>query len=1088
MIKGSNQSSILTDISPKRNKTSLPPPQAQAPKAKTSLSSTKPQRNKKTLLSLNKFKKFEQQGNDRHLSVEKQIVDELLLVCGVIGSTEDPDSQRIVPVEDCLNWLQDLQRALRRDEDAYRPISLLLGQWKIVQQKLLPLVLSCRYDTPLVITIVKILVILTKPMSGNARNAGRLIIDTKSKNVEEAVIEEQIKLRNNAIAQANLLTEYKKLFVYHPSHRKKPSKKHQKKLSTSDPSSGGLLSIFVSLLTEPLSKTGMARSNEDHLTVELILHLFRNLLCAGEPLFKDAENVQESNKLHQELIALFDKELVLDIFLVLGQEMESRENIQYNLLLMEIMHHLLKSQDPTLVAQSVLNDKSTNFNSNTQAKNNPKFPASKRFQRPPSSKSNIGSLRDKLQKERQKLQAANSSRHSHFGGTLVIKKEGGDQQFVAATKEGFQNHSSNLSKVDAKRKTKKHQYFIGSGKPISAYYARTGTHSSTFYTGPASLRAQLVLHRFCSKFLARCYGPVMKSLKDEFRRDSSRLEEEDKITFFRIVWFFCQWRRVAVEEAESNSGSKHRKNDKESTSIGNLVFTMDVFTFNLVLTSLEFYMEHKKFKNLGQAVSLYTEMIRLLYSMRTSSDSMENIMAMGLMDNLFYKQDCLDKLPKLLSKWTPGTFTIDYLCDLMELTHMTLKTLEVNEKACSNAAEKGKKSRKKMGLEQEEPQDRVAMMKEKAAEFDSHVYLARKIISNQSVFMFTQLLSQYTFNAPRINNHIVAFFVRLCKFVVAKDDDFDYSEKETMKDEQKNNVTLEPMLFNIHLLNILNEVLNNDCLRNDKEYCTLISFGSTLVRHYARTCEKNPMLFVETLFRQSIPHRYCESLMNNYVSDELKMISEREVLLEQQYEGYVNDSDENNDDATSDFDNEIEIFGERKNQKQPLASQINAKNNKKDDESSDEEQEMEFDDVKEVVINASTENDANRWSDRRVFVPKRKSDIFESDENINQENESDPLDPEQTVRNNAIHSGAIQDTSESEESNSVKTSSLSAQRINQSPGVEETDPFSSPKLKRIKRAVFDESSDEEEFGDTQITILPSQGESKPNFDDSDEDE
>ena len=33
------------------------------------------------------------------------------------------------------------------------------------------------------------------------------------------VIEEQIKLRDNAIAQANLLTEYKKLFVYHPSHR-----------------------------------------------------------------------------------------------------------------------------------------------------------------------------------------------------------------------------------------------------------------------------------------------------------------------------------------------------------------------------------------------------------------------------------------------------------------------------------------------------------------------------------------------------------------------------------------------------------------------------------------------------------------------------------------------------------------------------------------------------------------------------------------------------------------------------------------------------------------------------------------------------
>ncbi len=124
--------------------------------------------------------------NNHHLSVDKNIVDELLLVCGVIGSTEDPSSQKIVPVEDCLNWLQDLQRALRRDEDAYRPISLLLGQWKVVQQKLLPLVLSCRYDTPLVLTIVKILVILTKPLSETAMNAGRLIIDTKNRNVDDA--------------------------------------------------------------------------------------------------------------------------------------------------------------------------------------------------------------------------------------------------------------------------------------------------------------------------------------------------------------------------------------------------------------------------------------------------------------------------------------------------------------------------------------------------------------------------------------------------------------------------------------------------------------------------------------------------------------------------------------------------------------------------------------------------------------------------------------------------------------------------------------------------------------------------------------
>ena len=39
-------------------------------------------------------------------------VNEILLVCGVIGSTVDHNFNKIVHVIDCLNWLQDLQRAL----------------------------------------------------------------------------------------------------------------------------------------------------------------------------------------------------------------------------------------------------------------------------------------------------------------------------------------------------------------------------------------------------------------------------------------------------------------------------------------------------------------------------------------------------------------------------------------------------------------------------------------------------------------------------------------------------------------------------------------------------------------------------------------------------------------------------------------------------------------------------------------------------------------------------------------------------------------------------------------------------------------
>ena len=199
------------------------------------------------------------------MTVDKGVVDELLLVCGVIGTTTKDDE--LVPVKDCLNWLQDLQRALRRDDDLYRPISLLLGRWRVVQQKLLPLAMTCRYDTAIVLTVVKILVILTKPLSENTKRAGRMIIDSKA---DPNVVQEQIKLRENALEQADMLLEYKRAVTHHMSH-------YKEKEGT------GLMSIFVSLLAEPLSKSGASRTEADHLTIELVLHLIRNLLLA-EPL------------------------------------------------------------------------------------------------------------------------------------------------------------------------------------------------------------------------------------------------------------------------------------------------------------------------------------------------------------------------------------------------------------------------------------------------------------------------------------------------------------------------------------------------------------------------------------------------------------------------------------------------------------------------------------------------------------------------------------------------------------------------------------------------------------------------------------
>ena len=39
-----------------------------------------------------------------------------------------------------------------------------------------------------------------------------------------------------------------------------------------------MLPIFVSLLTEPLARTGPSRNESDTLTIKIVLHLIRNLV------------------------------------------------------------------------------------------------------------------------------------------------------------------------------------------------------------------------------------------------------------------------------------------------------------------------------------------------------------------------------------------------------------------------------------------------------------------------------------------------------------------------------------------------------------------------------------------------------------------------------------------------------------------------------------------------------------------------------------------------------------------------------------------------------------------------------------------
>lgn len=97
-----------------------------------------------------------------------------------------------------MNLVNLVRRALRRDDDTMREICITISSWRVVQQKLVPLILECRDDSILVKTLIKIYVMLTMPLSKPAEEALMKPVNPKA---QGDVRDQQARKRENALAQ-----------------------------------------------------------------------------------------------------------------------------------------------------------------------------------------------------------------------------------------------------------------------------------------------------------------------------------------------------------------------------------------------------------------------------------------------------------------------------------------------------------------------------------------------------------------------------------------------------------------------------------------------------------------------------------------------------------------------------------------------------------------------------------------------------------------------------------------------------------------------------------------------------------------------
>jgi timeless len=485
------------------------------------------------------------------MEIEEPLINELLLVGAALGSTEAFTAEdgslveRFIRGENCLEWLQDLQRALRRDDEATRAVAIRLGNWRVVETKLLPLLLECRDDMELVVTLAKLFVMLTMPLGPTTRKWARFQVDARD--AAEMGGSEAAKRRAAARAQVQHLLNMKRAFV--------------------QVAGGEAIAALVGAMEEPLAR-GARRTEADTLVIELVLTLFRNLLCiedvcrglaaaGGEegPPGGVGDGVDDRH-LHQELLVLLEREYVLDVVLCLCQGVQARENQPWNLLLMEIVFHLLRGHDAADVAAAGPpppreGDENTDPAA-TGATTAPGLPLT--TPAPPKSRAGAGggnALSALLQQERLARAAVAqrvASRHSRFGGGLLLA--GFDGKATRLVTNPFKDALASLPQARRKRTRRGAAVFASDG--LTGAAGGGGAHELEAgllllpkgAPDPLTLRARQGLHGFCRQLVeGGGYEPFMKSLKNEFRRDSSRLEPGDRIVFFRIVGFVLAFHR-----------------------------------------------------------------------------------------------------------------------------------------------------------------------------------------------------------------------------------------------------------------------------------------------------------------------------------------------------------------------------------------------------------------------------------------------------------------------------------------------------------------------------------------------------------------
>ena len=492
-----------------------------------------------------------------------------------------------------------------------------LAEWRILQTRLVPLLLAYPEDQDVALGILKLVTAMTMPPNSDTH------------------------VRYN-----QHLIEYKAAML-----------------------DADIMAPFMELLALPLSHFGGARTEMDDSLIELVLYFFRNLLMVRNPAEGAFPSAGKYRELHEEFILILDDSMFLDACCTLARNMKNQENRQFAKLLLEIFSSLFEGQwsidaKPILKVKRAAEARAEKRKLAAKTAASGSSPAVSSFT---DTRASDGLRRRRtdplvalIAKQKSRRPGLGSSRHSRFGSSYRVVAPSAAEAGAAALNSGgivsklFTHTADQLHQAPKRRihrAPRNNKETIGADDAEIA--ANNPYHAESVSTGN---KARVVLYDVAIRVLTNGYAPLMRALKKLLiAAGEDEMTAKDYSRFCRLATFLMSLCRLLEEEHATALKRMPGRDQTEEPLIplSSILETMDMWSFTFVTKTNNSWLESKDWRDLNSSAGMLREMLTVMYDMLTSRRTELRAIGEGLRDSVFKQPDILDLVPRLLQNFAP---------------------------------------------------------------------------------------------------------------------------------------------------------------------------------------------------------------------------------------------------------------------------------------------------------------------------------------------------------------------------------------------------------------------------------------------------